>query len=117
MATFFSYRGPDNMMDSGFTEHSGCPVLKGEKWITTFWMRDGVTREKPWTIYDPSGVPILDEFENESEFPGQEESKQQVVDVEVDSEGELNQVSASTSTEGITVKTTEGAKKKKWLLF
>jgi len=37
----FSCRGPDGMMDPGFTEHSGCPVLEGEKWITTAWMREG----------------------------------------------------------------------------
>ena len=61
MATVFAYRGPDGLMDEGYTEHSGCPVLEGEKWITTFWMRDGVTKERNWTLFDPSGVPILDE--------------------------------------------------------
>lgn len=60
MATFFSYRGPDHLMDSGYTEHSGCPVLEGEKWITTFWMRDGLTLSQPWTVFDPSGIPIMD---------------------------------------------------------
>jgi 2OG-Fe(II) oxygenase superfamily len=59
-ATFFSYKGPDEMMDEGFTEHSGCPVLKGDKWVITFWMRAGVDANNPWTIYDPSGVPIVD---------------------------------------------------------
>jgi len=62
-ATFFSYRGPDGRMDSGYTEHSGCPVLQGEKWITTFWMRDGVSKANPWTIYDPTGIPILDNYD------------------------------------------------------
>jgi hypothetical protein len=47
-------------MDDGYTEHSGCPVLEGEKWITTFWMREGVTAEENWTKYDPSGVRILE---------------------------------------------------------
>ena len=33
-ATFFAYRGPDNKMDpESLTEHSGCPVTQGEKWI------------------------------------------------------------------------------------
>ena len=59
MATFFSYVGPDGMTDDGFTEHSGCPVVEGEKWITTFWMRRGVSLEKPWGLLDPKGVPIL----------------------------------------------------------
>lgn len=58
-ATFFSYLGPDKQMDIGFTEHSGCPILQGEKMITTYWMRDGVTAEEDWTKYDPSGIRIL----------------------------------------------------------
>ena len=56
MATFFSYKGVDGIMDEGFTEHSGCPVIKGEKWITTFWMRDGVTEGRPWLNFDPHGI-------------------------------------------------------------
>ena len=56
--TFFSYKGSDGRMDSGLTEHSGCPVLQGEKFITTVWMREGVSGSKPWTKYDPSGVLI-----------------------------------------------------------
>lgn len=47
-------------MDEGFTEHSGCPVIEGEKWITTMWMREGVTASEPWTLFDPSGIRILD---------------------------------------------------------
>ena len=65
MATFFSYRGPDGRVDEGYTEHSGCPVLEGEKWITTVWMRDGVSREEPWTMFDPSGVKMLSSEEYE----------------------------------------------------
>jgi len=55
MATVFAYKGTDGYMDTGFTEHSGCPVLKGEKWITTVWMRDGVDKDHTWERYDPSG--------------------------------------------------------------
>jgi hypothetical protein len=55
-ATFFSYKGKDNLMDTGYTEHSGCPVLEGEKWITTVWMRDGVSESEPSTKYDPTGA-------------------------------------------------------------
>jgi len=61
-ATFFSYKGPDGRMDDGYTEHSGCPVLEGEKWITTVWMRDGVSEEKPWTQYDPSGIKTMEDY-------------------------------------------------------
>lgn len=58
--TFFTYRGADGRMDPGYTEHSGCPVKAGEKLITTFWMRDGVSQAEPWSRYDPIGLPILD---------------------------------------------------------
>eukprot|EP01040_Poterioochromonas_malhamensis_P013026 gene13026-14285_t len=63
-ATFFSYKGADGRMDDGYTEHTGCPVKEGEKLITTFWMRDGVTYEDNWTLYDPSGVRILESQTN-----------------------------------------------------
>ena len=42
-------KGSDGRMDDGYTEHSGCPVLEGEKWITTVWMRDGVLL--PWSLF------------------------------------------------------------------
>lgn len=57
---FFSYVGADGKMDSGLTEHSGCPVLEGEKWITTAWMRLGVSSERPWTMLDPSGGLLME---------------------------------------------------------
>lgn len=62
-ATFFAYKGADGLMDQGYTEHSGCPVLEGEKLITTFWMREGVDAQENWTKYDPSGLKILTENE------------------------------------------------------
>ena len=55
MGAFFSYKGSDGVMDTGFTEHSGCPVIEGEKWISTVWMREGVTAEKSHQYYDPRG--------------------------------------------------------------
>ena len=57
-ATFFTYMGADGIMDSGFTEHSGCPILEGEKWITTAWMRKGVTKEEHSDLYDPTGKRV-----------------------------------------------------------
>jgi hypothetical protein len=65
--TFFTYLGPDGRMDPGYTEHSGCPVFEGEKMITTFWMRKGVTTEEHWGKYDPSGLPILSETDYSDE--------------------------------------------------
>jgi hypothetical protein len=75
MAVFFSYKGADGRMDHGYTEHSGCPVLEGEKWITTVWMRDGVSFEKPWGLYDPSGVLIMDTEAMESTEGGEENAE------------------------------------------
>jgi hypothetical protein len=55
-------------MDDGYTEHSGCPVISGEKWITTVWMREGVSESNPWNAYDPSGIEIL--TENQMDLDG-----------------------------------------------
>lgn len=60
MATFFSYKGPDGNMDDGLTTHSGCPVIEGEKWITTAWMREGVSLEEPESFFDPIGQRFSD---------------------------------------------------------
>ena len=52
-ATFFSYIDPVSMkMDSGFTEHSGCPVVEGEKKIVTQWVRLGVDDANPWNSFN-----------------------------------------------------------------
>jgi 2OG-Fe(II) oxygenase superfamily len=55
MATFFTYKGKNGKMDDGLTKHSGCPVIVGEKWITTAWMREGVSLESPEVLFDPVG--------------------------------------------------------------
>jgi 2OG-Fe(II) oxygenase superfamily len=60
-AVFFSYIDPETkIMDSGFTEHSGCPVVEGEKKIVTQWVRYGVTSEVPWTAYNSLGILVKD---------------------------------------------------------
>jgi hypothetical protein len=47
LAIFFSYKSSkDNRMDDGLTEHSGCPVLEGEKWIVTASFREGVNSQR-----------------------------------------------------------------------
>lgn len=52
-ATFFSYIDPVSMkMDNGFTEHSGCPVIEGNKKIVTQWVRLGVDDENPWDAFN-----------------------------------------------------------------
>jgi hypothetical protein len=52
-ATFFSYIDPKTMkMDSGLTEHSGCPVIEGEKKIVTQWIRLGVSDADPWNSWN-----------------------------------------------------------------
>eukprot|EP01083_Nonionella_stella_P166952 559818_1 len=60
-ATFFSYIDPESMkMDSGFTEHSGCPVVEGEKKIVTQWVRLGVDDENPWNSFNTLGIKYTD---------------------------------------------------------
>jgi hypothetical protein len=50
---FFSYIDPETKStDSGFTEHSGCPVYEGEKKIVTQWIRLGVDRENRWDTFN-----------------------------------------------------------------
>ena len=52
-ATFFSYIDPESMiMDNGFTTHSGCPVIKGEKKIVTQWVRLEVDEKNPWSSFN-----------------------------------------------------------------
>jgi 2OG-Fe(II) oxygenase superfamily len=58
-AIFFSYIDPATLtMDTGFTEHSGCPVFEGEKKIVTQWIRLGVTDEEPWTAFNTLGIKL-----------------------------------------------------------
>lgn len=59
-ATFFSYIDPVTMkMDNGFTEHSGCPVIEGNKKIVTQWVRMGVDNENPWDSFNTCEYLIL----------------------------------------------------------
>jgi hypothetical protein len=54
-AAFFHYRGPDDYMDVGYTKHSGCPLVEGNKRITTQWIRRGVSAASPYYLYTPTG--------------------------------------------------------------
>lgn len=57
---FFGYKMPAETeggpvrMDDGRTEHTGCPLREGHKWIATMWYREGMTAEKDWTHYRTS---------------------------------------------------------------
>ena len=59
-AVYFHYRGwdPAGAMEDWHTEHSGCPLRDGSKWVITQWLRDGVSKERPHSRFDPSGGPI-----------------------------------------------------------
>jgi len=60
-ATFFSYIDPaTTKMDNGFTEHSGCPVVEGEKKIVTQWVRRGVDDANPWDSFNTLGIKHSD---------------------------------------------------------
>ena len=59
-AVLFSYLDDDTgTMDTGHTVHSGCPVIDGEKWVMTLWMRKGVHEDDTWSQYDPTGARHL----------------------------------------------------------
>jgi hypothetical protein len=56
-AISFSYIDPDTCtMDTGFTEHSGCPVYEGENKIVMQWIHLGVDTENPWTSLNTLGI-------------------------------------------------------------
>ena len=56
-AVFFSYIDPlTKTMDTGFTEHSGCPVFTGTKKIVTQWVRLGVSDDEPWDSFNTLGI-------------------------------------------------------------
>lgn len=58
---FFGYffkPGPTSAgtpMDNGWTEHTGCPLREGRKWIATMWYREGVTKDKDWAYWSQRG--------------------------------------------------------------
>jgi hypothetical protein len=54
-AAFFHYRDSEGYVDSGWTKHSGCPVVEGTKFIATQWIREGVSTANPWYFYTPTG--------------------------------------------------------------
>ena len=63
-ALFFSYVDPETLkMDDGLTQHSGCPVYKGDKKIVTQWIRDGVDAENRFFLFD-DGKRLTDGGEN-----------------------------------------------------
>jgi 2OG-Fe(II) oxygenase superfamily len=52
-AAFFSYLNAETMMkETGFTLHSGCPVIEGTKRIAVHWMRHGVDAANPWDSFN-----------------------------------------------------------------
>lgn len=60
-ATYFAYMDPDTfIMDDHWTEHSGCPVIEGEKKIVTQWIRHGVDKSNPWDSFNTLGIKKSD---------------------------------------------------------
>ena len=56
-AAFFSYLDPEtHIHETGYTTHSGCPVVEGIKRIAVHWMRIGVDKERPWDSFNTNNV-------------------------------------------------------------
>mmetsp|Transcript_15312 Transcript_15312/g.18632 ORF Transcript_15312/g.18632 Transcript_15312/m.18632 type:complete len:485 (+) Transcript_15312:173-1627(+) len=84
-ATFFSYMDPEtNKTDNKLTEHSGCPVVKGEKKIVTQWVRYGVDDENPWDSFNTLGIKYSEIDEDDSDYA--EDDAKYDDDDDVDSE-------------------------------
>lgn len=61
-AVFFSYLDLDsNIMDTGLTTHSGCPVIQGSKKIAVQWLRIGVDADNPWDSFNTLTVKYEDQ--------------------------------------------------------
>jgi hypothetical protein len=61
-AAFFSYYDTDTgNMETGFTSHSGCPVIEGTKRIAVHWMRIGVDMENSWDTFNTLTIKKEDE--------------------------------------------------------
>merc|ERR1712176_91607 len=45
-------------MDDGYTTHSGCPVIEGDKKLVTQWLRHGVDEYHSWHDHSAMGNPI-----------------------------------------------------------
>ena len=52
----FDHATPGEKMDHGLTEHTGCPLRRGKKWIATMWYREGVDAEKNWEYFSRRGA-------------------------------------------------------------
>ena len=78
-AIFFSYVDPvSRRMDTGFTEHSGCPVFEGEKKIVTQWIRLGVDSKNPWDSFNTLGIQVgRNQEEEEDDEEDDEDDKQE----------------------------------------
>lgn len=80
-AVLFLYRGEGDTrsagdtMDSGLTEHSGCPIKEGEKFVATSWIRAGVSREEPWTTFDPTGGRLAEYGKIKAELEADKKNK------------------------------------------
>jgi 2OG-Fe(II) oxygenase superfamily len=76
---FFSYIDPlTKVMDTGFTEHSGCPVFVGSKKIVTQWIRLGVDHDSPWDSFNTLGVKKSDlaEYGTEEDSSAEQPAEQ-----------------------------------------
>ena len=63
---FFGYKLDDGHVDNGASEHAGCPVLEGDKWVATIWKRQNVTKEKSYRRFIPG--ELVQDFIDDSDM-------------------------------------------------
>ena len=77
-AAFFSYYNPTTqLMETGLTSHSGCPVLEGTKRIAVQWMRMGVNAENPWDSFDTNTMKLESSQRRRQQQPTQSTPQQE----------------------------------------
>ena len=77
-AAFFSYYNPTTqLMETGFTSHSGCPVWEGTKRIAVQWMRMGVNAENPWDSFDTNTMKLESSQRRRRQQPTQSTPQQE----------------------------------------
>jgi len=68
-AVWFGYMGKDGVLDMR-SEHAGMPIIKGEKWIATKWLRERSLQAMPRQVPSFNGAPMVIPFPKRAQANG-----------------------------------------------